>query len=86
MQIFEKIWTFLNGKKTWIGGALGYIAGTIIVIAQIWNYDAWWVVPLAQTFTYFGLSIGGGGITHKVLKNGPGRTKGKKKNAKTGNS
>jgi hypothetical protein len=61
METLNKIWEFLDGKKTVIGFIIVVICGD----PNLGNYlPAYWISVLH----YVGTSIGGVGIGHKLLK------------------
>ncbi len=64
-----KIWQYLDGKKTYIGGGFLFLACFFEqVIGGIWSIDATWVIPTVKTFEWLGMAIMAGGVIHKSIK------------------
>lgn len=73
MNQVMKLWQFLNGKKTAIGGILLFMSAFLTqVVMGIWAVDALWVDRLAQTCDWGGMLVLGTGLAHKGVKNLPG--------------
>lgn len=64
-----KVWNWLNGRKTYIGGVC-LTLGVILteVVKGFWGYDPTWMEPTIKTFNWTGMFITGGGWLHKGTK------------------
>jgi hypothetical protein len=65
MNIFEKIWNFLNGNKTIIGLALGWFATKIPEGVLIFG---WETLPLNDLVEALAGLFTGVGLVHKSMK------------------
>lgn len=64
-----RIWNFLDGKKTYIGGAFLFASCFIEqVVGGIWSIDSHWVQPLTKTLEWIGMAVMAGGAIHKSVK------------------
>lgn len=70
METLLKIWTFIDGKKTNIGAALLFAAMIIEKLAEIWmGADTpLWIPKLIETLQFFGGTVFGIGLGHKIGK------------------
>lgn len=65
-----KIWEWLNGHKTWIGGALFLSAQILSKMAGIWGGETppEWIPKVVETLTYGGDLFTTVGLLHKGAK------------------
>ncbi len=65
----NKLWNYLNGKKTNIGAAFLFLSLMItdLVIGKL-NYEPVWIDKLIIIFDWFGGILTGGGLFHKLIK------------------
>ncbi len=69
MNVIKKIWEFLNGKKTLIGGVICFISVFLSeVICGIWGVHTNWLPPLIKTLNWIGMPLVGIGGVHKGIK------------------
>lgn len=65
----EKLWQWLNGKKTVIGASLLLASAFCTqVLIGIWNLDPWWMDKTIQTLDWVGGIVTSGGLVHKGIK------------------
>lgn len=65
MNIFQKLWAWMSGKKT-AAGAVLLIAGTVIPLIPAAAVAA----PAAPYLLTAGTALGGVGVLHKIFKAG----------------
>lgn len=63
------MWTWLSGKKTTIAAVLLVLAAFLqqVVVGQ-WELSAAWIPKAVATLEWFGMILGGVGLTHKGVK------------------
>lgn len=65
----KQAWEFLNGNKTNIAAVVLVISVFLSeVIVGIWGYDPDWMGNTIRTLDWFGMILGGVGLTHKGVK------------------
>lgn len=65
VNIFEKVWVWLNGRKTKIGLWTGGIGALAVCVGMI----AWPpLIPLGKGIASIGTATFGGGLIHKFIK------------------
>lgn len=62
-------WTFLNGKKTVIGGIFFFVSAFLTeVVIGFWHVDTTWLPPLIKTLNWIGMPLMTIGGVHKTVK------------------
>lgn len=63
------LWQWFNGKKTVIATVLFIVSAFFdqVVVAQ-WGVTADWIPKLTGSLDWFGMILGGFGLTHKGMK------------------
>ncbi len=65
----SKILSFLNGKKTNIGGSCLFLSLLLTqVVISIWHFNPEWMQPLIDTLNWAGGILVPAGLVHKQIK------------------
>jgi hypothetical protein len=69
MENLQKLWDFLDGKKSTIAGMVLFLSVFLReVIKGFWSYDPNWMEPLIKTLDWLGGVGFTGAIIHKGVK------------------
>lgn len=64
-----KLWTWLNGKKTYIGAAFFFASCFMAeVVVGFFGATASWIEPTIKTLEWIGMAFTTTGFTHKFFK------------------
>ncbi len=64
-----QLWEYFNGYKTNLAAGILILSVFLSeVIVGIWSVEASWMNNIIRTLDWFGMILGGTGLTHKGIK------------------